>query len=287
MSKKPILCIMYDFDKTLCTQDMQNFGFIPDIGLTPAEFWGKCGEFTDKTGSERILSYMNVMITEAKKKGLKLTKEYLASTAKKIVYYRGVEEWFDRINQYGKDHGFNVEHYVISSGTKEIIEGSSIFKKFKDVYACEYVYDEEGNANWPKIVINYTQKTQFVFRISKGVQKITDDDTVNSRMSKDKRRVDYENMIYIGDGITDIPCMQLVKDKGGHSIAVFKSGNKDLASKLFLEERVNFACRADYSEGSNLDRIVKIIIDLRECEEKLKATQDKEKKESYNVSKGR
>ena len=278
MPKKPILCIMYDFDKTLCTQDMQNFGFIPDLGMTPAEFWGKTGEFSDKHGVERILSYMYVMIDEARKKGIKLTKEYLKSTAKNIIYYKGVDTWFKRINEYGKEHGFAVEHYVISSGLYEIIQGSTIFKEFKKVYACEYLYDESDTAIWPKLMINYTQKTQFVFRISKGVTKISDDDTVNSRVSKDNRRVFYNNMIYIGDGITDIPCMQLVKDKGGASIAVYKSKDKENAKRLFQDERVNFVSRADYSEGSPLDNIVKNIINSREIKYKLEQLEKKERK---------
>ena len=278
MPKKPILCIMYDFDKTLCTQDMQNFGTIPDLGLTPAEFWGKTGEFSDKYGVERILSYMYVMIEEATKRGIKFTKDYLKSTAKNIVYYKGVDTWFNRINQYGKEHGFIVEHYVISSGLYEIISGSSIFKEFKKVYACEYFYGSDDIAIWPKLVINYTQKTQFVFRISKGVTNISDDNSVNSKMSKDNRRVLYHNMIYIGDGITDIPCMQLVKDKGGVSIAVYKSKDKENAKILSQDERVNFSCRADYSENSSLENIVKTIIDSKEARYKLEQIEKKERK---------
>lgn len=283
MVKKPVIALMYDFDKTLCTEDMQNYGFIPDVGLTPDQFWGKTEEFGQKSGMERILSYMYVMLLTAKEKDIKLTKEYLKSTAERIVYYKGVENWFKRINDFGKEHGFKVEHYVISSGLKEIIQGSKIAKEFDGIYACEYMYNEEGVAVWPKLMINYTQKTQFVFRISKGVKKISDDNAVNSRVSKDCRHVLYRNMIYIGDGITDIPCMQLIKDKGGASIAVYKGQNHKNATTLANDERVNFICKADYSEGSELDTVVKTQIQSLELITKL---EDKARKERKQVKGG-
>ena len=279
MAKKPVICIMYDFDKTLCTDDMQNFKFIPDLNMTPGEFWGKTGEFSDRTGVERILSYMYVMIEEGKKHGIEITKDYLKSCGESLIYYKGVEDWFDRINKFGASHGFKIEHYVISSGLKEIIQGSKIFNKFTGVYACEYIYDNEGRASWPKLVINYTQKTQFVFRISKGVKKISDDDKVNSRVKKEERHVLYKNMIYIGDGVTDIPCMQLIKDKGGNSIAVYKQSKIGATTEqLSTEERTNFVCKADYSENSSLDMIVKTIILNRETNQKLETIDVKERK---------
>ncbi len=279
MPKKPVVAIMYDFDKTLCTTDMQDYSFIPSVNMTPAEFWGLTKEFTDKYQVEKILSYMYIMIKTAKENNIKLTKSYLKKMGENIVYFPGVLNWFKTINAYGDELGVKVEHYVISSGTKEIIEGSKIAKEFTQIFGCEFHFDKDADgdliASWPKLTINYTQKTQFVFRISKGVKKITEDDKVNARMDKEQRHVQYQNMIYIGDGITDIPCMQLVKDKGGISIAVFNKDKKINAKQLFKDDRVNFICEANYEDGSEMsniikDQINKIAINERLRKEKLK-----------------
>ncbi|MFA7384938.1 MAG: haloacid dehalogenase-like hydrolase, partial [Bacilli bacterium] len=181
---KPIVAIMYDFDKTLSTTDMQNYTFIPNLGLTPAQFWNATSEFTNKSGVERILSYMYMMIVEAKEKGIKLTREYLNSCGKNIKFFPGVTTWFKRINLYGERKGIKVEHYLVSSGTKEIIDGCAIINEFAAAYGCEYHYNSEGEPVWPKYAINYTQKTQFFFRIAKGVFDINDDNAVNEKMTK-------------------------------------------------------------------------------------------------------
>ena len=257
--KQPIIAILYDFDKTLATDDMQNFSFIPALGMTSDEFWGATGELTKKTGMEKILSYMYMMIEKCKEKGIPLTKEYLNRLGKAVKFYDGVTAWFKRINAYGEELGVKVEHYILSSGTKEIIEGTAIAKDFKEIYACEFLFDKDGIASWPKIAINYTAKTQFVFRVSKGALNSHDDVGVNSRT--DSKRVPFRNIIYIGDGLTDIPCMTLVKEKGGKSIAIYPKGKKDKVYPLFEEERVNYICRGDYSVNSDLDKIVKLIID--------------------------
>ena len=279
MPKKPVVAIMYDFDKTLCTTDMQDYSFIPSVNMTASDFWGLTKEFTDKYQVEKILAYMYIMIKTAKDNNIKLTKSFLKKMGENIEYFPGVIDWFKNINAYGDSLGVKVEHYVISSGTKEIIEGSKIAKEFTQIFGCEFHFDkdEDGDlvASWPKLTINYTQKTQFVFRISKGVKKITEDDKVNMRMDKEQRHVQYQNMIYIGDGITDIPCMQLVKDKGGISIAVFNNKKKINAKQLFKDDRVNFICEANYEEGSEMSNIVKdqitrIAISERLVKEKLK-----------------
>ncbi|MFA6843875.1 MAG: HAD family hydrolase [Bacilli bacterium] len=261
MIKKPIVAIMYDFDKTLCTEDEQNYKFIPDVSMTPDEFWAKTGLFSKKADMERILSYMYMMIIEAQRHGFSITKNYLNDLGKSVVYQKGLTAWFKRINEYGERHGVKVEHYIISSGLVDIINGTSISKEFKGIYACEFLYDEKtGAAIWPKLTINYTLKTQYIFRISKGVTKLEDDDAVNERVSKENRRVLYKDMIYIGDGITDIPCMQLVKDKGGLSIAIYGEKYAANAAKLDNAERVTHICKADYGVNSTLDEIVKLRI---------------------------
>lgn len=260
MKKKPIVAIMYDFDKTLSTTDMQNYGFIPALGMTPDQFWGATGEFSKKTGVERILSYMYMMIALSREKGVELTRKALNKMGEGIKFFPGVEGWFKRINAYGKKKGVIVEHYLISSGTKEIIEGCSIYKEFKNVYGCEFYFDEKtGLPVWPKLAVNYTQKTQYFFRISKGALDVTDDSKVNTKGIE--HRVPYTNMIYLGDGMTDVPCMQLVKDNGGKSIAIFSRGDKDTIRTLLRGGRVNYASLANYNEGSQLDVIIKAVID--------------------------
>ncbi len=271
MTQKPILAIIYDFDKTLCSDDMQNFSFIPALNMTPKEFWGRTGEFSKKTNMERILSYMYMMIECAKEKNIKLTREYLESLAKDIRFYEGVTTWFKRINEYAEEAGVIVEHYVVSSGTKEIIDGSIIANQFTKIYGCEFLYDENGEACWPRIAINYTAKTQYLFRISKGVLDETEDTKVNQRVEK---RIPISNIVYIGDGITDVPCMTLVKEKGGRSIAIYPKGKKNLVLPLLQEERVNYICKADYRKDSRIEQIMKLIVDSIAITSKLLAEED-------------
>lgn len=256
--KQPIVAILYDFDKTLATDDMQNFSFIPALGMTSTDFWKETDQFAKKTGMEKILSYMYMMIEKCKEKGIPLTKEYLNKLGKEVKFYDGVTAWFKRINTYAEELGVKIEHYIVSCGTKEIIEGTSIAKEFKEIYACEFLFDESGIATWPKNAINYTSKTQYLFRVVKGALNSNDDVAVNSRI--EFKRVPFRNMIYIGDGLTDIPCMTLVKEKGGRSIAIYPKGKKDKVFPLFEDDRVNYICKGDYSVNSDLDKIVKLII---------------------------
>ena len=250
---------MYDFDKTLSTTDMQNYDFIPKLGLTPDEFWGATGEFTAKTGVERILSYMYMMIAKAKEKGIKLTREYLRECGKNIKFYPGVTTWFKRINDYAESKGIKVEHYLVSSGTMEIVEGCPIFPCFTKAWGCEYYYNEDGEPVWPKLAINYTQKTQFYFRISKGAVDVKNDNAVNEKTPE--RRIPYKNIIYMGDGMTDVACMTLVKHNDGTSIAIYPEKDSDKVRDLYTDGRCNFMCKADYSAGSDLEKVVKLTID--------------------------
>lgn len=254
------LAIMYDFDKTLSTTDMQNYSFIPALGMTPDEFWGKTTEFAQKAGCERILSYMYVMLDEAKKKGITVTRKFLNECGSNIKFYPGVLEYFARINEYGRSKGIEVEHYLVSSGTKEIVEGCPIYKEFKKAWACEYHFNEDGVPDWPMLAINYTQKTQFFFRIAKGALEITDDIGVNEKV-KGERKIPYHNIVYIGDGMTDIASMTLVHNNGGNAIAIYPRGNKEKAREILIDERCDFIAYADYSEGKTIDRIIKMVID--------------------------
>ena len=256
-----IVAIMYDFDKTLCTKDMQEYTFIPNLGMTPNEFWTDANKLREDDKMDQVLTYMYLMVKKMEDMGSHLTKEYLNSMGDKIELFPGVIEWFERINEYASKKGITIEHYVISSGVKEIIEGSKIGKYFKKIYASEFYYDEKGNAVWPRIAINYTNKTQFLIRINKGILDTSDDYGVNKKMERKLRRVARSNMIYIGDGITDVPCMKLTRDGGGVSIAVYSDKSRDAANDLYNDERINYMTPADYSEGSKIDLIVKKTID--------------------------
>ena len=211
---KPIIAIMYDFDKTLCTRDMQEYTFIPSVGMEPNEFWEYAGKISGKEGMDNILAYMYCMVETAKKAGSPVTREALVACGKHVEYHPGVQEWFERINAYGRESGVIIEHYVLSSGLKEIIEGTSIAQYFKRIYACEFLY-RDGQAIWPKISVNYTNKTQFVYRINKGILDINNDKDLNRSLPETERRVLFPNMIYIGDGLTDVPSMKLTKLNGG------------------------------------------------------------------------
>ena len=260
MSDKPIVAIMYDFDKTLCTKDMQDYNFIPSLNMTSKDFWAAANGFGRDEHMDSILAYMYVMIEKSKEKNIPLLRQTLVENGKDIEFYKGVTEWFDRINQYGAIIGVSVEHYIISSGLKEIIEGSGISDKFKEIFACEFYYDETGHAVWPKTAVNYTNKTQFVYRINKGVLDVANDVDLNRSMPDDSKRVPFNNMIYIGDGLSDVPCMKMMKAYGGQSIAVYTDANKEKVEQLLLEDRVDFIFPADYSKDSSLDKTMKNIL---------------------------
>lgn len=257
---KPIVAIMYDFDKTLCTKDMQEYTFIPNVGLTPKDFWKESNQLAKDKKMDAILAYMYLMIEKAHAARVSIRRNEFVKMGKDLQFFPGVIDWFKRINSIGDELGLSVEHYIISSGLREIIEGSSIYKEFKDVFACEYLYNENDVACWPKNAVNYTTKTQFLFRINKGVLDISNDNDLNTYTPEDDRPVPFRNMIYIGDGLTDVPCMKLVKINGGYSIAVFQRGKKNKVEDLITNNRVNFIEPADYSEGSDLDKTVKLIL---------------------------
>lgn len=258
--KKTIVALIYDFDKTLCDKDMQEYSFIPSLGLDIKEFWNKTNEITINNKMDKILAYMYMMVNESKKNHRFITKEYLNSLGKDINFFPGITTWFERINEYGKTLNLEIEHYIVSSGLKEIIEGTEIAKYFKIIYGCEFLYDENSNAIWPKMNINYTTKTQFISRINKGVLDICEDDALNKKMLSEDRRISTRNMIYFGDGLTDIPSMRMIRESNGYAIAVYQNNDKNIVSNLIKDNRIDFYANADYTEGSNMDNIVKDIL---------------------------
>ena len=258
--QKPIIAFLYDFDKTLCTTDMEDYAFIPSLGMTPREFWALANGFGHANRMDGILAYMYTMIQESEKRDLPFTRESLREMGRDIVLFPGVEGWFRRINAFGEEQGVQVEHYVISSGLREIIEGSAISGEFKEIYASEFYYDGEGRPVWPKLTVNFTAKTQFVYRINKGVLDVSDDKTLNDSMPDDSKRVPFTNMIYIGDGLSDVPCMKMMRAYGGQAIAVYQEANRMGVEDLLAKGRVDFIFPADYREGTALDGTAKNII---------------------------
>lgn len=277
MNRKPIVAILYDFDKTLSTKDMQEFNFIPNVGSTPEEFWSEVKEMSVKEKMDNNLAYMYQMLDKSNTRKKSVHRQDFVDLGKDVEYFTGVEEWFKRINDYGRSKGVTVEHYIISSGIAEIIEGTSIRKYFKEVYACEFFYDQNDVAVWPKNVVNYTTKTQFVYRINKGVLDPSDNDAINRYVPDEDRRVPFRNMIYIGDGLTDVPGMKVVKSNGGHSIVVY-GNDKKIARELIHDGRANFICKADYSDGMELDATVKGVIDFVAAKDVLYRTESSGRK---------
>jgi len=257
---KPIIAILYDYDKTLCTQDMQNYGFIPSLGLAPGDFWKIANSFGWEQKMDGILAYMYTMIQESRNRGIPLTREKLVRYGRNISFFPGVEDWFARLNRFGESLGVQVEHYVISSGLKEIIEGSAIAGEFKEIYASEFYYNEQGEPVWAKLAVNFTAKTQFVYRINKGVLDVSDDRTLNASMPDDSKRVPFTNMVYLGDGLSDVPCMKMMRAYGGQAIAVYQAANRRGVEQLLTDGRVDYIFPADYREGTDLENTMKNII---------------------------
>lgn len=264
MRKKPIVALVYDFDGTLSPGNMQEFGFIQAIGKKPDEFWTASDDIAIEQDASNILSYMKLMFDEARARGIQLTRERFRSFGKNIELFDGVREWFSLVNEYGKSHGVIVEHYINSSGLAEMIEGTPIAGEFKRIFACSYLYGKDGEAVWPGVAVDYTAKTQFLFKINKGILSIRDNKKVNESQVEDKKRIPFPHMIYFGDGETDVPCMKIVKMFGGHSIGVY---NPDIpqkvktARKLLKQRRVNFITPARYTTDSRTFELVCSIID--------------------------
>lgn len=272
MRRKPIVALIYDFDGTLSPGNMQEFGFIQAIGQTPQEFWAKSDGIAKGQDASNILAYMKLMHDEARRNGIKLTRDDFHRYGKDIVLYEGVREWFRAVNKYGRSHGVIVEHYINSSGLTEIIEGSPIAGEFKHVFAGSYIYDENGEAEWPGIAVDFTAKTQYLFKIQKGIFSSRDAVRVNESLADEAKRIPFTNMIYFGDGDTDVPSMKLVNMFGGNAIAVFdpsRPKKKETARKLLHQGRVNFITPAVYTRESRTFHLVCAIIDKIKADSEL------------------
>lgn len=264
MMKKPIIALIYDFDGTLSPGNMQEFGFIQAVGKTPQEFWSLSDSIAIGQDASNVLAYMKLMHDEARRNGIRLYRESFLEFGKKVELFEGVRDWFRLINEYGAKVGVTIEHYINSSGLKEIIEGTPIASEFKHIFAGTYIYDSNGEAEWPGIAVDYTAKTQFLFKISKGIFSARDTKKVNSSIAEDHKRIPFSHMIYFGDGETDVPCMKIVGMFGGHSIAVYNPKDEKrraAAFKLKRQGRVAFTTPADFRKDSPAYGITTAVID--------------------------
>ncbi|MBJ7446319.1 HAD family hydrolase [Brevundimonas sp.] len=264
---KPLkTALIYDFDGTLARGNMQEVSFIPSIGMDIGAFWAEAEALTQAADADGILMYMQLMLRHARDNGAPITRETLAEQGREVALFEGLKDlsWFDRMNAFGAQYGLDIEHYIISAGLEEMIEGTPIRPALTHVFASHYVYDEKGEAAWPAVGVNYTTKTQYLFRINKGVNNHWENERINHFIPDEDRRVPFDRMIFLGDGDTDVPTMKMMHTKGGFSIAVYDPRSNERDQKkvysLISEDRVNFVAAADYREGTALDLIVKGLI---------------------------
>lgn len=278
------VAFVYDFDETLSTTYMQDYFLIPELGMKPETFWKKANAWSAENGVDQVTGSMYYFKKISEERGIRLTRENLRYCGEFVVFFKGVAEWFDRIKKYGRYLDLDIEHYIISSGYEEIIEGCSIRKFFKDVYGCAFAYDESGAPVWPARVVNYSGKVQYLSKINKGLGKF-EDKAVNEYTPDDKRRIPFSRIIYFGDGMTDIPSMKMVRNHNGTAIAVYKphSHLKEKAISLLRDKRVNFALPADYREGKEIDTVVKTVLNKIATDRDLEILRKREDKKKLII----
>jgi phosphoserine phosphatase len=265
MPKKLIpMAIAYDFDGTLAPGNIQENSFIPAVRMSKKAFWEQSTQRAERHEADAILSYMTLMLERATAEDVPVRRQDFAAHGREVTLFPGVEGWFDRMNAYTLERNVRLQHFIISSGIREMIEACPIGNRFERIFASSFAYDANGVAKWPALAINYTTKTQYLFRINKGSLSVNDHDLINKYVPPEKRPVPFTNIVFIGDGETDIPCMRLVREQGGHSIAVYRSGSaekKRRAETLIAERRADFIAPANYARDKQLDRIVCAIIE--------------------------
>jgi len=273
------IAIAYDFDGTLAPGNMQEYNFIPDLNMDIHQFWKEANFIAKQHDMDEVLAYMFLMLEKAKQKNISIKKEDFYQYGKQISFYKGVETYFERINQYAAEKGFEIEHYIISSGLREFVEGTSIAHHFKDIFASGFMYDANNVACWPALGVNYTNKTQFLFRINKGIHNSYDNTLINKIVPEHEKPIPFSNIIYLGDGETDIPAMKMVKMQGGFTIAVYnenfiptesrKKAPKAICEEIVRQQRADFMAPANYLENSALDILIKRCIDKIVAEQEL------------------
>jgi hypothetical protein len=281
MSKKLIrIAIAYDFDGTLAPGNMQEHSFIPKLGINKTEFWKAANAMAKEQDMDHILAYMQLMLQKAEEKHIPVTRKAFFEHGKEISFFNGIETYFDRINRYAAEREAVIDHHIISSGVRDIIKGTSIARHFKNIFASGFVFDANDVAVWPALAINYTNKTQYLFRINKGIDNSYDNTLINKYIEHDKRPIPFPRMIYLGDGETDVPAMKMIKQEGGTAIAVYdphkgkkkdKPSAKEICEELILQNRADYIAPADYTENSKLNNLLRVLINKIIDEERLKA----------------
>lgn len=279
------IAIAYDFDGTLAPGNMQEHDFIPALEMDIPSFWAEANLIARRNDMDEVLAYLYLMLQKAKEKDMPIKREDFVKFGSQISFYPGVEEYFGRINFYAAQKNFQIEHYLISSGIREFVEGSSIYKYFTDVFASGFMYDKDGIACWPALGVNYTNKTQFLFRINKGIHNSYDNTLINSIVPEEEKPIPFSNIIYIGDGETDVPAMKMVKLQGGTAIAVYnpeyvpkpnrKRSPKEICMEIIQHKRADYIAPANYSEQGELDVIIKKCVDKIIAEQDLNKIKDK------------
>lgn len=291
MTENRNVAIAYDFDGTLAPGNMQEYNFIPDLNMDKGKFWQEANDLARRHDMDEVLAYMHLMLLKAKEKNISIREETFLKYGSQITFFEGVEGYFDRINAYAASKNIHLEHFIISSGLREFVKGTAIARHFKSIFASGFQYDDDGIACWPALTVNYTNKTQYLFRINKGIYNSYDNTLINKSMPEDKRAVPFSNLIYMGDGETDVPAMKMVNLYGGTTIAVYNPNSvatpshprssKDVCLDLIRQNRADYIAPTIYTEGGELDTILKKIIDKIAMEQDLLAIKYKE------VSKGR
>lgn len=276
--------IAYDFDDTLAPGNMQEHSFIPKLGIPKEKFWAEANGMGEEHDMDGILAYMQFMLQKSREKRIPIRRQDFVDYGKDIRFFPGVESYFERINAYAREQGVELDHHIISSGLREFIAGTPIAKYFRNIFASGFMYNEQDEAEWAALAINYTNKTQYLFRINKGIDNSYDNKRINQRIPDTDRPVPFERMIYIGDGETDVPSMKMMNYQGGATIAVFnteaippagKASPKQICQQLLRQERVQYIAPADYSAGSPLESLIKRLIDrIRMNEDLLRFNQD-------------
>ncbi len=262
----PVMAVCYDFDGTLAPGNMQEHDFFPDLKISPKDFWEESNILAREQEADPILAYMKLMLDKARLSGkIKVSRNAFRDYGRSVTLFRGVRSWFNEINEYASQRGVRLEHYIISSGLREMIEGTPISRHVKAIYASSFIYDQHDVAIWPANAVNYTTKTQYLYRINKGIESVTDNVSINEFVAEEDRRVPFSRMLFIGDGSTDVPCMKLVKNQGGHAIAVYSgesASGRDYAERLLLDGRVNFMAEGVYTKNSKIFKYTSSIIDM-------------------------
>ena len=256
------IALIYDFDGTLSPKPMQEYTFLPKIGEDPAAFWAEVNALAREHRADNLITYMHLMYKKAKAKGVRIDRDELVALGRDVALFPGVPDWFEAIGEYvaiRAETTVELRHYLISSGLKEIIEGTPIYERFHNVFASEYFF-EAYDLPYPKRVITDTGKTQYLFRINKGIEDLRD--SINSHMPEAQRAIPFQSMVYFGDGDTDVPSMTVMRKNGGHAVAVHPAGrSRRKCVDLYKAGRIDFFAPADYRRSSELFRRTCLLLD--------------------------